>query len=156
MDLLSLQGGESRPKGSVLQVFEFHLGGSTEGPEGDPRGTQSRREQSPSEALNGEARNAKERAAGSSAGAAASSSVAGPSDKKGEKCGSRGDPVVSTDRAVPESRDDEEWSWSWTDWRDYNKGRWDGWDWQHGGHQEWEDRQGRDDYYLYPWETRIF
>ena len=82
------------------------------------------------------------RAADSSAGAA-SSSAAGPSGGKG---GSRGDPVVSTDHAVPES-DDRDWSWS--RWQDYD--RWDEWDWRHGGHREWEDRrgdrQGRDDYY---------
>ena len=43
------------------------------------------------------------RAADSSAGAA-SSSAAGPSGGKG---GSRGDPVVSTDHAVPDSDDRE-------------------------------------------------
>ena len=82
------------------------------------------------------------RAADSSAGAA-SSSAAGPSGGKG---GSRGDPVVSTDHAVPDSDDRE---WSWYGWQD--RDRRDEWDWRYGDHREWEDRrgdrQGRDDYY---------
>ena len=88
---------------------------------------------------------ARSRAAGNSAGAAASSSAAGPSDGKG---GSRGSPVDTTDRAVPESRGDE--GWSGREWWDYSRGRWSSWGWQED-HREWEDhcgdRQGRDDYY---------